>query len=267
MIKRIDHPRWRDRNKIQTEPVVELRGVSFAYDDRTVLTDIQLEIYPHDFYGIIGPNGSGKSTLLKLMLGLVTPDAGEVLLWGKPLTENTNRARVGYVPQKATAFNASFPATVAEVVATGRIGRRGLFARPNPQDREIVADCLERVGMADFAHRHIGQLSGGQQQRVFIAQALAGEPELLLLDEPTVGVDSEQQSLFYDLMTHLNHDLGLTIVMVSHDIGVVTERVNKLACVNGRLFYHGEVSLFKDRQTEILSRLYGQVVEVVYHHH
>ncbi|WP_268894700.1 metal ABC transporter ATP-binding protein [Heliomicrobium gestii] len=231
------------------------------------MSDIQLSIFRGDFLGIIGPNGSGKSTLLRLLLGLLTPEQGQVLLWGEPLPQFRQWGRVGYVPQKATALNDAFPATVREVVAAGRLGRKGLFGRMNSDDRAIIEQSLATVGMDGFADRLIGNLSGGQQQRVFIAQALAGEPEILFLDEPTVGVDMEQEEQFYGLLERLNRESAMTIVIVSHDIGAVTERVNKLVCLNRRLFFHGEVSGFKARQSEILSLLYGHPVQMVRHSH
>ncbi|MZP28824.1 ATP-binding cassette domain-containing protein [Heliobacterium undosum] len=247
--------------------LVEARNLSFRYGHQETLSDIQLNIYRGDFLGIIGPNGSGKSTLLRLLLGLLSPEQGQVLLWGEPLAQFRQWSRIGYVPQKATAFNAAFPATVREVVAAGRLGRKGLFGRLNSADREIIDQSLATVGMDAFADRLIGHLSGGQQQRVFIAQALAGEPEILFLDEPTVGVDAEQEEQFYGLLERLNSESAMTIVIVSHDIGAVTERVNKLVCLNRRLFFHGEVSGFKARQSEILSLLYGHPVQMIRHGH
>ncbi|ABZ84971.1 abc transporter ATP-binding protein [Heliomicrobium modesticaldum Ice1] len=247
--------------------LVEARNLSFRYGHQETLSDIQLNIYRGDFLGIIGPNGSGKSTLLRLLLGLLTPEQGQVLLWGEPLAQFRQWSRIGYVPQKATAFNAAFPATVREVVAAGRLGRKGLFGRLNNADRAVIDQSLATVGMDTFADRLIGHLSGGQQQRVFIAQALAGEPEILFLDEPTVGVDAEQEEQFYSLLERLNSKSAMTIVIVSHDIGAVTERVNKLVCLNRRLFFHGEVSGFKARQSEILSLLYGHPVQMIRHGH
>ncbi|WP_328597377.1 metal ABC transporter ATP-binding protein [Heliobacterium mobile] len=258
--------REKDRNGDESI-LVEARHVSFRYDQRETLSDIELKIIRGDFLGIIGPNGSGKSTLLRMLLGLLRPEKGEVFLWGDPVDKFRRWPLIGYVPQKAIAFNTAFPATVWEVVYAGRLGRKGLFGWKNHHDKEIVDECLEKVGMTKYAGQLIGNLSGGQQQRVFIAQALAGEPEILFLDEPTVGVDAEQQELFYSLLEDLNHNMGLTVVLVSHDIGVITERVNKLVCLNRRLFFHGEVGGFKARQTEILAKMYGHPVQMVQHHH
>lgn len=250
--------------QMQVPAAVDLRHVSFSYDGQPVLQDVSLVVNPGDFLGIVGPNGSGKTTLLRIILGLQPPGAGEVRLFGQPLAAFRQWDRVGYVPQKAAAFNGSFPATVREVVLTGRVARRGLFRRLNREDRELARGALELVGMADYAERPIGALSGGQQQRVFIARALASQPDLLILDEPTVGVDAAAQEQFYALLRRLRRDLGLTILLVSHDIGVVTAEVSHLACLNRRLFYHGPASQFDLGR---LPDLYGHPVAMVAHGH
>jgi zinc transport system ATP-binding protein len=202
--------------------------------------DVDLAIEEGDFLAVIGPNGSGKTTLVKIILGLLRPTSGEVEIFGRRPAEFSDWFKVGYVPQKATHIDPFFPASVEEVVGMALTsGRR----RGRPSGREArtkVRRALEIVGMAEFGKEPIGRLSGGQQQRVFIARALVTSPRILFLDEPTTGVDAETQASFYDLLDRLNRSEGLTIVLVTHDIGIVNKHVNRVACLNQRLVYHGD---------------------------
>jgi len=217
---------------------VELQNVSVAYGRTIALQDVTLRVPHGGFVGIVGPNGSGKTTLLRTVLGLIKPTRGEVRVLGVPVgTLGPLRHRVGYVPQ-LTAIDPRFPVHVLDVVLMGRYGQIGLFRRPSAEDRAAARRALERVGMADLGDRQIGQLSGGQRQRVFIARALAVEPTLLLLDEPTVGVDPATMSSLYDLLSQL-HGEGMTILMVSHDVAVVSQYVDQIACLNRILVAHG----------------------------
>ena len=185
--------------------IVSIRDLWVCRGENAVLEDINLQLEEADFLGLIGPNGGGKSTLLKVMLGLIKPDRGEIRIFGQE--PQAARGRVGYMPQK-TVFDQNFPVKVLDVVLMGRYSRTGLFHRYGRQDREAAFKALQAVGMSDRAEREIGALSGGEQQRVFVARSLVSDPELLLLDEPTAGVDSAQQTEFYDLLCHLNHEAG-----------------------------------------------------------
>ncbi len=249
---------------MQNGAVVALDHVCFTYEREQILQDVSLVVRQGDFVGLVGPNGSGKTTLLRIILGLQRACCGRVQLFGQDLTDFRQWARIGYVPQKAASFNSGFPATVREVVLTGRVPRRGLFRRLTRADHAMADRAIELVGMQDYCTRPIGRLSGGQQQRVFIARALASEPELLILDEPTVGVDSAAQEQFYTLLRRLRQEIGLTMVLVSHDIGVVTTEVSHLACLNRRLFFHGPPQEFSEHA---LSELYGHRVTMVAHRH
>ena len=220
-------------------PFVELEGVGVSYGEVRVLDGINLTVEPGDFLGIIGPNGSGKTTLLRIVLGLLEPTRGTVRLFGHPPSSFRQWGRLGYVPQKAM-LDPALPATVHEVVATGLVPTLGLFGR-------------------------IGALSTGQQQRVLIARALVSNPELLILDEPTGGVDPEAQTSFYTLLQHLNREREVTLILVSHDIGVVAKEVTKLACLNRRLIFHGRPGDFLTDAA--LTALYGPSVRVVSHQH
>jgi zinc transport system ATP-binding protein len=247
-------------------PLVELQGVSFGYGADPVLDGVSLKVSRGEYLGLIGPNGSGKTTLLKLILGtLPAPKTGEIRLFGVPSAQFGERWKIGYVAQKAASFNSGFPATVEEVVFTGLAARRGLWRMHTAADRAAVKEALEKVGLWQFKDRLIGRLSGGQQQRVFIARALVSQPELLILDEPTVGVDAHAEGKFYRLVRELRARLGLTVVLVSHDVGAVAHEVTSLACLNRRLFYHGSPDDFGTE--EQLCELYGHQVRSVHHHH
>jgi zinc transport system ATP-binding protein len=219
-------------------PAAELEHVCFNYGPERVLDEVSLRVDRGDVLGLIGPNGSGKTTLLRVLLGLLRPTCGHVRLFGAEVAAFRQWERVGYVPQKA-GFNSLFPAAVSEVVISGRSGRVGVGRRFTGADREAARRALDQVGLSALGDRRIGELSSGQQQRVLIARALVTGPELLLLDEPTVGVDVDAQEQFYSLLRRLNHEEGVTLILVSHDIGFVTQEVSRLACLNRTLVFHG----------------------------
>lgn len=234
-----------------THNIIELDSISFSYDHSPdVVSDISFNVHRGDYLGIIGPNGSGKTTLVKLMLGLLTPTKGRVRLFGADISRFGDWYKIGYVAQKATSFDARFPITVEEVVRMGTYARRGLFRFTTKSDIQRVHKALKEVEMQEFAKRRIGDLSGGQQQRVFIARALAGEPEVIFLDEPTVGVDEKTQEQFYGLLRKLNKQLDLTLVLVSHSIDIVRKETTEIAYINRRLVKYmtpGELSKEKER--------------------
>ncbi len=206
-------------------PAVELRGVRFGYDRTPVLEDVDLEVPTGSFVALIGPNGAGKSTCLRLILGLLRPEAGRVRVFGH--APGRRDEPVGYVPQRVR-IPAGFPLSTLEVALMGRYGRLGLFRRPGPDDRRRALDALDQVGLRGLAERPFGELSGGQQQRVLIARALAGEPRLLLLDEPTAGLDPAARARFYTLVCDLQRARGLTLFCASHDVELVAEHADAL---------------------------------------
>jgi zinc transport system ATP-binding protein len=220
-------------------PLVRVEGVSFSFGFRSVLEDVSLDIERGDFLALLGPNGSGKTTLIKLILNLLVPAQGRVLLMGRETPVFGEWERVGYVPQKATHFDPAFPASAREVVAMALRSARPAARRPRREQEAVIRRALDLVGMDEHRDRPIGRLSGGQQQRIFIARAIVTEPEVLFLDEPTAGVDAETQERFYDLLGRLNTAQGITIVLVTHDIGIVNKHVSRVACLNQRLIYHG----------------------------
>jgi len=219
--------------------LIRVEGVSFQFDSIPVLEEVNFSVAQGDFVAILGPNGSGKTTLVKLILGLHRPTKGRVLLMGKPIDEFSDWSKIGYVPQKATHIDPFYPASVKEVVAMALFSG-GLTGRAGKGDGDKAVDlALDRVGMTAFRNRPIGRLSGGQQQRVFIARAIVNSPELLFLDEPTAGVDAATQTLFYEMLHQLNEEQRITIVLVTHDIGIVNKHVTKVACLSQKLVFHG----------------------------
>ena len=211
---------------------LDISNLNVFYGDDCALKDINLQVDEREFLAIIGPNGGGKTTLLKAILGLVTPDSGEIRIFGR--SGESARRSIGYVPQ-FSRFDRRFPISVEEVVLIGRLaGRSPWFSRFSRADRQLVDALMERLEIADLKHRQIGQLSGGQLQRVLIARALAVEPRILILDEPTASVDSASKTRIYDLLKELNREM--TILIVTHDLSAVSSNIDKIACLNQQLF-------------------------------
>jgi zinc transport system ATP-binding protein len=248
-----------------TKNIIEIRNLSFSYGENKVLDSINLDIHPGDYLGIIGPNGGGKTTLLKLILGLLTPSSGSISLFNQSSADFQTRLKIGYVAQKSTNFDMNFPITVKEVVSMGRVVHQGLFHGGSKKDNEIIDHALDQVNLTGFQNKLIGRLSGGEQQRVFIARALAQQPEIIFLDEPTSGVDTLSQKQFYKLLKKMNQELGITLVLVSHDVDVVTNEVTEVACINQNLVYHGTPEGFI--KEEHLGKLYNEGVKFVVHSH
>ena len=218
---------------------VETRSLSFAYGQGPpVVTGVDLAIEPGEFVAIAGPNGGGKTTLLRLVLGIERPSGGQALLFGETAQRFSRRETIGYLAQRAQ-LAVSAPATVREVVAAGRLPRAGLLGRVSRADRERIEEAIERVGLDEVAGHPLSRLSGGQQQRAFIAKALAAEPELLVLDEPTTGVDAEAQEAFAALLDRLHSELGVTILYVSHEFGSVERFVERIVLVRGGIVFDG----------------------------
>jgi zinc transport system ATP-binding protein len=249
---------------VRVTPLIEVERVSVRHGDTRVLDGVSLAVAPGEFLGIIGPNGCGKTTLLRVMLGLLRPTSGAVRLFGQPPASFRDWRRLGYMPQRAS-FDGALPVTAAEVVATGLIRPPGLRRRARADEQRKVTESLALVGMEKHARARMGTLSTGQQQRVLIARALVSDPELLLLDEPTASIDVEAQSSFYTLLRTFNRERGVTLVIVSHDIGVVAQEVSRVACLNRHLLSCGHPS--EVLTPEALDTLYGASVRLVPHTH
>jgi zinc transport system ATP-binding protein len=218
--------------------VVTLRGAGFGYGDRPVLSDVDLTIRSGEIVAIVGPNGSGKSTLMKGVLGLNERVAGSVTLFGVDSSDFHDRARLGYVPQRHT-LSASVRATAEEIVSTGRLARIGWLGRLRAADRAVVARALDVVGLSDRATTEVSTLSGGQQRRVLIARALAGEPDVLIMDEPTAGVDAANQHVLADVLARLV-ERDVTMVIVTHELGALERLLTRIVVVDaGRIRFDG----------------------------
>jgi zinc transport system ATP-binding protein len=221
---------------------VELRDVSFGYRPaQRVLEDVCARVREGEFVAIAGPNGGGKTTLVRLVLGLERPSSGEALLFGEPAQRFSRRRRLAYLAQRAE-LGGDAPATVREVVSAGRLASGRLLGPLGRRDRELVADAIARVGLGHVADAPLRTLSGGMQQRAFIAKALAGEPSLLVLDEPTTGVDAESQESFAALLADLHAELGTTVLYVSHEFGAVERFVERILLVRQTIVFDGPPS-------------------------
>jgi zinc transport system ATP-binding protein len=245
--------------------IIDIQKVNYKYGLQPVLSDINLKIGQGDYIGIIGPNGGGKTTLLKIILGLIKPDSGQVKIFNQDIKYFAEKYRIGYVPQRAINFDFAFPATVTEVVGMGRFAKLGLLHTIGKSDLEIIHTVLDQVEMSEYKNHLIGKLSSGQQQRVFIARALASQPEILFLDEPTVGVDTPTQESFYKLLKDLNQNQRITLILVSHDIDVIANEVNLIACLNQKIVYCGKPKEFI--KADYLEHLYGHGLKHILHGH
>lgn len=233
----------------QPLPAVAIRSLSVRYENTSALTDISFSVADGDYLGIIGPNGGGKTTLLKSILGLIPVEVGHIEVYGHE--PGTAKKLIGYVPQ-ITMLNHRFPITVRQVVLTGKLPEGlPLLHRYTIEDRKRADELLHQVGIAHLADRQIGQLSGGEFQRMLIARALAVEPKLLLLDEPTASVDPRSRTQIFELLQELNR--RMTIILVTHDLMAVSSYVTSMACINTQLVYHGASEI----NDTILEQLYG----------
>jgi len=248
---------------LAAKPIVELRDISVRYPNGVLaLEGITLDVNDKDLIALIGPNGAGKSTLLKVILGLIKPTTGVVRLLGSvDLTRNLKY--VGYVPQSAQARDANLPFSVYETVMLGRTPLAGVFHGISTNDRRKVEETLKLFGIFELKDRKIGQLSGGQSQRVFLAKAMVADPKLLLLDEPTSGVDTTSKADFYKSLDQLNKEKGITVILCSHDIGVITKITNRVLCINKSQFFCGANADF-NASAEI-NKMYDYPVEIFDH--
>ena len=238
------------------KPVINIEHLCAGYDHEQVLEDINLQVFPNDFIGLIGPNGGGKTTLIKLLLGLIEPNHGRIEILGQPIKKS--RHLIGYVPQ-LVEFDRSFPISVWEVVRMGLLGKRGLLQPFNKEDQSAIEQALRQVNMYDQRKKPIGELSGGQRQRVYIARALVSKPKILLLDEPTASIDPETSSTIYELLREINQ--AVTIILISHDMNAVSSYVKTIGCLNRTLIYHGG----KQISEEMLQKTYRCPVDLIAH--
>ena len=236
---------------------ISIRDLSFSYETQVVLADVNLEIQALDSICVVGPNGGGKSTLIKLIVGLLSPDSGDVLVFGeKP---EVARLGIGYVPQYAR-YDPQFPISVFEVVCMGRLNGSWL-GRYSREDKARAMESLKLIGLADIAAQPFSAISGGQRQRVLIARALASEGKILILDEPTANIDHESELQFFDLLTELNK--RMTILMVTHEVGFASTFFKRIACVNKQVVIHPTSALTGD----LIRDMYGGDLQMIRHDH
>ena len=240
-------------------PLVEINGLSCGYEKQKVLQGVNLQIMQGDFVGLLGPSGSGKTTLLRSMLGAVDVYEGEVLVNGARATEK--RPRIGYVPQLET-IDWNFPVTVREVVMMGRTMENRFFPWFRHEEKHLADRMMDRLGILQLAGRHIRELSGGQQQRAFLARALVSSPSLLLLDEPTSGVDVKTRDDIMHLLHDLNHQ-GVTIVITTHEINAVAVHLPRLVCLAGRVLAEG--TPYEVITPYVLRQTYGADMPVIHY--
>ncbi len=242
---------------------VEIRDLSVAIKGKEILKNINFTLEEGKFLGIVGPNGGGKTTLVKIILGLISPTSGSVAVFGSsPETLLHGNGVFGYLPQHQN-IDPNFPASALDIVLMGRYRKAGFLRWPGKKDREKASECMSMMGIESLTDVQYSQLSGGQQQRVSIARALAGEPRILVLDEPSTGIDVVGQEDFYHLLKGLQKKMNLTILMVSHDIGTVTTYVDEISCLNINLYYHGNpLGALSDK---VMTSLYGKNVDLLMH--
>ncbi len=247
------------------ECALEVEHLNVARSGSLVIKDASFKIYRRDYVGVVGPNGGGKTTLFLAILGMIPAQSGIIRIFGQEASSFSSWERVAYVSQDAINFDSSFPITVRELVSLGRVKRSNLGRPLKREDWQAVDDALDFMGLIDIKERRVGQLSGGQKQRAFVAKALVRNPEILFLDEPIAGIDAATQEKFYQKMSDLNAERGITILMVSHDLAAVFCRMSKVICVN-RSVNVSEISPDTDPNS-ILREAYGEHFHFVYHRH
>jgi zinc transport system ATP-binding protein len=249
----------RKRKKVANEPAVKIRDMSFSYGEVVALENVDVDIAPREFAAVIGPNGGGKTTLVRLIMGLLEPQRGSIHVFGQ--APWSARRRFGYVPQHPR-LDYEFPITVINVALMGRLGLGRNVGPYRSADYEVTERALQVVSCRDLRNRPFASLSSGQRQRVLIARAVASEPDILILDEPTANLDPSVQDDLYDLLHKLNEQM--TVIMVSHDVGFVSKHVHNVVCVNRQVVLHSASAIKGD----VISTLYGGIgVHLVDHEH
>jgi len=245
-------------------PIFDVKNLTFTVRGQTILQNISFQIFHGEYIAIIGPNGGGKTTLIRMLLGLEKPTSGEIRIFGKKLKNFKEWHKIGYVPQRAAHVDANFPATVEDIVKMGRIAKRKLFSVMSQEDKAMVEDAMLKMDILDLREKMVGTLSGGQRQRVMIARALASSPEILILDEPNTGVDIKSQQRFYKLLSKLNKEDGITILFITHDIGVIADDIGRLFTINQKATICNDPK--KALSCEDMSELYGIEAHLIHNH-
>jgi zinc transport system ATP-binding protein len=245
--------------------ILEVSNLYVNRSDSLVIEHADFTIHRGDYVGIVGPNGGGKTTLLLALLNILPRTKGTIRLFGQNIESFSDWKKVAYVPQHATNFDSNFPLAVRELVSLGRVNRSNLGRTLKREDWKSVEEVLEFMGISEIANKRIGELSGGQKQRVFVAKALVRNPEIILLDEPVVGVDAETQEKFYKKLSDLNVKKGITILIVTHDLTAVFCRMSKIMCIN-RWVNVAEITEALEPD-DVLRKAYGEHFHFVFHKH
>ncbi|MEA3369865.1 MAG: metal ABC transporter ATP-binding protein [Campylobacterota bacterium] len=245
-------------------PIFDVKNLNFTVRGLNILTSISLEIFNGEYVAIIGPNGGGKTTLIRLLLGLDRPSEGSIKIYGKKIKSFNEWHKIGYVPQRASLVDENFPATVEDIVNMGRVSRRKIFKRMSQEDKNAVQDAMIKMDVLNLKDKMVGTLSGGQRQRVMIARALASNPEILILDEPNTGVDMVSQKNFYALLAKLNKEEKITIVFITHDIGVIADDIGRLFTINQKATICNNPK--ETLSCEDMSALYGIEAHLIHNH-
>lgn len=244
---------------------IQVRALNFSYGQNEVLMDVNFSIGIGEYIGLIGPNGGGKTTLIKLLLGLEKPQSGSIFISGKPINAFKKWTEIGYVPQKMLTSSLNFPATVQEIVQSGLDIHLKPWQKLTQNHLKAVTTAIQISDIEHLQNRLISDLSGGERQRVFLARSLVSQPKVLILDEPTVGVDTKTQDKFYEFLKHLNQNHKITIIFVSHDLPVVAKQTSRILCLNQRLIEHNIPSDILNE--DFMSQIYGQNFKFISHDH
>ncbi|NPA65615.1 MAG: metal ABC transporter ATP-binding protein [Epsilonproteobacteria bacterium] len=245
-------------------PIFDVRNLTLVRKSQTILRSITLQIFEGEYVAIIGPNGGGKTTFVRTLLGLESITSGEIYIYTKPLKSFSQWSKIGYVPQRATLVDKTFPATAYDIVKMGRDATKGFFSFFTKEDKEAVFSAMQKMDVWHLRQKLIGELSGGQRQRVMIARALVSNPRILILDEPNTGVDVKSQKIFYALLKDLHVNEGITIVFITHDIGVIADDITKLVTINQKArVCHNPKEMMS---CEDMSELYGIEAHLLQNH-
>ena len=245
-------------------PIFDVKNIDFEVSGLKILSNISLEIFEGEYIAIIGPNGGGKTTLIRVLLGLQKPSAGKLKIFGKKYENFNEWHKIGYVPQRASSVDENFPATVEDIVNMGRVAKRKLFSRASKEDKNAVEDAMRKMDVLNLREKMVGTLSGGQRQRVMIARALASNPKILILDEPNTGVDIVSQQRFYSLLSQLNKEEKITILFITHDIGVIVDDIQRLFTINQKITICNNPK--EAMSCEDMSMLYGIEAHLLHNH-
>ncbi len=243
--------------------IIEVKNLNYIINGISILKDINFHINAGDYTAVVGPNGGGKTTLINTILGLKKGWTGEIKLFNQKLEDFKEWQKIGYVPQRVIEFDQKFPITVFETVKLGRMYNFKKFLRNHTKDIKTINDIIEALGISDLKNKLIGELSGGQKQRVMIARALASEPELLLLDEPNTGIDNETQQEFYNILKRLNKEQKITIIFITHDIGVIEDSINSIISINKEILKSDQPRTIFNCQ--VMREVYGIESHLHYH--